>query len=129
MKRVLIVDDAATARHYHRAIVEAVGCVVEEAANGVEALEKALTGGFDLLLIDINMPKMDGNRLLHAVRRAPELHALPAIVVSTEVKPRGRTLAMESGANLYLVKPVSPESLGLYVQLILGLGGVGGTPA
>jgi len=60
MKRVLVIDDATTVRLYYRQILEARGFAVEEAGNGYEGLEKALAGQFDLYVVDVNMPKMDG---------------------------------------------------------------------
>ncbi|MEK9711506.1 MAG: response regulator, partial [Thalassolituus sp.] len=59
MKQILIVDDASTVRMYHRNILESAGYTVDEAVNGIEALEKALEHTFDLYIVDINMPKMD----------------------------------------------------------------------
>ena len=60
MKRILVIDDAATVRLYHREILENAGFDVAEAINGVEALEKIEEAPFDLYLVDINMPKLDG---------------------------------------------------------------------
>ncbi len=120
MRRVLVVDDAPTVRMYHREILEAIGLVVDEAYNGVEALEKAVTQPYDLYVVDINMPEMDGFRFLRALRQQPELPQTPAIVVSTEAADIDRAQAFQAGANLYLVKPVKPDVLRQYVQLLLG---------
>ncbi len=120
MKRVLVVDDAPTVRMYHREILESLGLAVDEAYNGVEALEKALTQPYDLYVVDINMPEMDGYRFLRALRQQPELPQTPAIMVSTEAADIDRVQAFQAGANLYLVKPVKPEVLRQYVQLLLG---------
>ncbi len=120
MKRVLVVDDAPTVRMYHREILESLGLAVDEAYNGVEALEKALTQPYDLYVVDINMPEMDGYRFLRALRQQPELPQMPAIMVSTEAADIDRVQAFHAGANLYLVKPVKPEVLRQYVQLLLG---------
>ncbi len=120
MRRVLVVDDAPTVRMYHREILEAIGLVVDEAYNGVEALEKAVTQPYDLYVVDINMPEMDGFRFLRALRQQPELPQTPAIMVSTEAADIDRVQAFQAGANLYLVKPVKPNVLRQYVQLLLG---------
>ncbi|MDQ7039317.1 MAG: response regulator [Rhodothermus sp.] len=120
MKRVLVVDDAPTVRMYHREILESLGLAVDEAYNGVEALEKALTQPYDLYVVDINMPEMDGYRFLRALRQQPEFPQRPAIMVSTEAADIDRVQAFQAGANLYLVKPVKPEVLRQYVQLLLG---------
>ncbi|NEX22125.1 response regulator [Thiorhodococcus mannitoliphagus] len=119
MKRILIVDDAATVRLYHREILEAADFAVEEAMNGIEALEKALQTGFDLFLVDINMPKLDGYGFLRELR-GQDLRQAPAIMISTEAKASDEQRAYAAGANLYLTKPVKPEQLLTQVRLLLG---------
>ena len=119
MKRVLIVDDAATVRMYHRSILEAAGYMVEEAWNGIEAVEKALESPFDLYLVDINMPKLDGYGLLRELRQL-ETAQRPAIMVSTEAATRDEIAAYQAGANSYLIKPVSPRQLLSYARLMTG---------
>ncbi|CAO3356350.1 response regulator [Azospirillum melinis] len=120
MKRVLVVDDAATVRLYYRDVLEAAGFAVEEAVNGLEGLEKALADAFDLFLVDVNMPKMDGYRFLSTVRREPTLRAVPAIMISTEAQDSDATRAYAAGANLYMVKPVQPDALFRTVALMTG---------
>lgn len=119
MKRILIVDDAATVRMYHRNLLEGAGYRVEEAINGIEALEKALQAPFDLYLVDVNMPKLDGYGFLRQLRSEPVVQA-PAIMVSTEAADADRTLAYQAGADDYLVKPVKPAQLLAHVWLLLG---------
>lgn len=120
MARVMIVDDAVTVRMYHRELVEALGHQVVEAENGIEALEKALGARWDLFLVDINMPKMDGYRLVREMRAGEELRAVPVVMVSTEAQPGDREQAWACGANHYLVKPVRPEALQAVVQALTG---------
>ncbi len=120
MARVLIVDDAPTVRMYHRQVIEALGVEVDEAENGVEALEKCLVRAFDLLLVDVNMPKMDGYRLVREVRAHPDLRAIPAVMISTEAAETDREQAFRAGANHYMVKPVRPEALRACVRVLLG---------
>ncbi len=119
MKRILIIDDAATVRMYHRGILEAAGYEVEEAINGLEALEKILVSPFDLYLVDVNMPKLDGYSFLRELRRQ-DIAQVPAIMVSTEASAEDRKRAYAAGANLYLVKPARPEHLVAPVALLLG---------
>ena len=119
MKRILIVDDAATVRMYHRNILESAGYAVKEAINGVEALEKALQSLFDLYVVDVNMPMLDGYGFLQELR-SQEIPQAPAIMVSTEAAVNDKTAAYKAGANVYLVKPVKPEQLLTYVRLLLG---------
>lgn len=120
MARVLIVDDAALVREYHQQIVEPLGAEVEEAGNGVEAMEKALSADYDLYLVDINMPQMDGLSLTRELRRRPEIRQSPIVVVSTEAEKRDERAALSAGANLYLIKPVVPEALAGYVAILMG---------
>lgn len=119
MKHILIIDDAGTVRMYHRQLLEAAGYLVEEAVNGVEALEKALQHTFDLYIVDVNMPKLDGYGFLRELRRQ-QLPRVPAIVVSTESSAVDRQRAYEAGANLYLIKPTRPEQLLAPIDLLLG---------
>nr|WP_315392732.1 response regulator [uncultured Duganella sp.] len=119
MKRILIVDDAATVRMYHRQLLEAAGYAVDEAINGIEALEKALGTAFDLFLVDVNMPKLDGYGFLRQLRAEAVAHA-PAIMVSTEAAEVDRALAYQAGADDYLIKPVKPAQLLAHVWLLTG---------
>lgn len=120
MKRILIVDDAATVRMYHRHILEPAGYTVEEAVNGIEALEKALHHPFDLYIVDINMPKLDGYGFLRQLR-GEDIPQAPAIMVSTEAAAGDQTAAYRAGANGYLIKPVKPVQLLTHARLMLGV--------
>jgi two-component system chemotaxis response regulator CheY len=120
MKRILIVDDAATVRMYHRAILESAGYAIDEAVNGIEALEKALTNVYDLYLVDVNMPKMDGYAFLREIRGNTDLEQSPAVMISTEAELVDRTKAYEAGANFYMLKPTRPEILTGHVRALLG---------
>jgi two-component system, chemotaxis family, chemotaxis protein CheY len=119
VKRVLIVDDAATVRMYHRSILEPAGYTVAEAWNGIEALEKALEAAFDLYVVDVNMPKMDGYGFLRELRQQ-DISQSPAIMISTEASPRDEAAAFRAGANSYLIKPVKPLDLLTHARLMVG---------
>lgn len=121
-KRVLVIDDASLVRLYYRDALERGGFSVEEALNGLEALEKLLVAPVDLLIVDVNMPKMDGLSFLRALRsEALPKAAIPALVTTTEAAPQDRTAAREAGANLYLVKPVAQEVLVEYAAMLCGV--------
>src|SRR4051794_13721536 len=78
--RVLVVDDGTLIRLYYREVLEAAGFEVGEAINGIEALEKILSERFDLVIVDINMPKMDGVSFLRTLRsRTDAAGAIPAL--------------------------------------------------
>lgn len=119
MKRILIIDDASTVRMYHRRILESVGYVVDEAVNGIEALEKALQIPFDLYLVDVNMPMLDGYEFLRRLR-SEDIPQSPAIMISTEADPVDLMLAYAAGANCYQIKPEKPEQILTYARLLLG---------
>jgi two-component system chemotaxis response regulator CheY len=119
MKRILIVDDAATVRMYHRGILEPAGYAVEEAFNGIEAMEKALERPFDLYVVDVNMPRLDGYGFLRELRQQ-DIPQQPAIMVSTEAAASDEAAALAAGANCYLIKPVRPPQLLTVVRLMLG---------
>jgi two-component system chemotaxis response regulator CheY len=118
MKRILVVDDAATVRMYHRQILAQAGYAVDEAVNGLEALEKALRSPYDLYLVDVNMPKLDGYGFLRELRRQ-DLPQVPAIMVSTEASQADRRRAFEAGANFYMVKPTRADQLLPPIALLL----------
>lgn len=120
MKHILVIDDAATVRLYHRNILEGAGYSVDEAINGIEALEKALVKSYDLYLVDVNMPKLDGYGFLKEFRHQEELVQSPAIMVTTEAGEHDRTLGYAAGANLYINKPIKPNDLLIYARLLLG---------
>lgn len=119
-KKILVVDDAATVRAYHRQVISALGFAVEEAANGYEGLEKALAEKFDLFLVDVNMPKMDGYTMVKHLREDAGNQATPVMMISTEAETQDRDLAYQAGANIYLTKPARPDELGIYVRMLAG---------
>ena len=119
MKTILVIDDAATVRMYHRHILESAGYSVDEAINGIEALEKALVKNYDLFIVDINMPKLDGYGFLRQLR-SQDIEQAPAIMVSTESAKNDEILAYNAGTNLYLIKPTKPDELLRYSRLLLG---------
>jgi two-component system chemotaxis response regulator CheY len=120
MKQVLIVDDAATVRMYHRQILEDAGYGVDEAINGLEAIEKVLSKKYDLLVVDVNMPKMNGYTFLREVRSRTEVYQAPAIMISTEAEEKDMQSALLAGANLYLVKPTKSAELSGSARLMTG---------
>jgi two-component system chemotaxis response regulator CheY len=126
MKNILVVDDAATVRMYHRKMLGDAGWRIEEAVNGLEALERVMNQSpeqpFDLYVVDINMPKMDGYTFVRELRRLPQGTQVPVLMVSTEAQPQDAVAAEEAGANCYLIKPAKPQDLVLTAALLLGDG-------
>jgi len=118
LSRVLIVDDSFTARRYFRELLENAGHQVEEAANGYEGLEKVYAGSFDVLLVDVNMPKMDGYNFVREIRRADDLDPLPTLMITTEAGAGDMDRGFKAGCNMYLVKPVNSADLLAYLAII-----------
>ena len=109
-----------TVRAYTRQVLEADGFTVDEAVNGIDGLEHALAATPDLLIVDINMQKMDGYTMLRRLRQDPALQDVPAIMISTESKDSDREQALLAGANWYFVKPVRPGDLTAAARLLTG---------
>jgi two-component system, chemotaxis family, chemotaxis protein CheY len=122
LQTVLIVDDASLVRLYYRSILEPAGFRVEEAFNGLEALEKLPSVAPDLLIVDVNMPQMDGFTFIDTVRRLDSpLASIPTLITSTESQEEDFAAARIAGANHYLVKPIEREKLVEYASLLCGL--------
>jgi two-component system chemotaxis response regulator CheY len=115
---VLIIDDSSVVRQYYREVLLSGGHTVDEAANGYEALEMIYREDYDILIVDVNMPKMDGLSFLRNLRSSPELHQAAAIVISTEGEEEDLLFGYRAGCNLYLVKPVNPGDLLAYVEIL-----------
>ncbi len=119
--RILVVDDSSLVRLYYRSALEKAGFEVEQAINGIEAMERVLSQPFDLVVVDVNMPRMDGLTFLRALRRgAPDVATRPALMISTESETQDIAAAIAAGANLYLVKPVTEAQLVQYVCVLTG---------
>jgi len=120
--RILIVDDSSLVRLYYRNALEAADFDVEQAINGIEAMEKVVAQTFDLVVVDVNMPRMDGLSFIRSLRRsASEVAAIPALVISTEAGQQDIDDSRLAGANYYLVKPVSEANLIRYVAALTGV--------
>jgi two-component system chemotaxis sensor kinase CheA len=103
-KRILIVEDSITVRNMLRNMVEAAGFDVKTAVNGLEGLNLAKAEDFDLVVTDIEMPRMSGFELTSKIREDSELSEIPVILVSTLDSDQDKQRGMEAGANAYIVK-------------------------
>lgn len=122
-KTILVVDDASLVRLYYRSILEPAGYRVKEALNGLEAIETVLTTPVDMLIVDVNMPHMDGFTFIATLRSKEELPlaSLPALITSTEAEQADFEAARAAGANFYLVKPIAPEALVDFAAMFCGI--------
>jgi two-component system chemotaxis response regulator CheY len=118
-KTILIVDDSEFVRSYHSHILEQAHFQVITAVDGSDGLEKLYSNVCDLVLTDINMGNMDGYEFIRRVRADGKYVSLPIIIVSTESEARDKMKGFEAGANLYLVKPSSPEMMVENIRMIL----------
>jgi len=120
--RVLVVDDSSLVRLYYCSALEKAGFEIEQAINGIEAMERALSQPFDLVIVDVNMPRMDGFTFVRALRRgAADVAALPALMISTESEVQDIDAARAAGANFYLVKPITESELVRHVCVLTGV--------
>lgn len=110
---VLIVDDSMTDRAIMKKSLKPLGISVSEATNGMEALDIVKNGdkAFDAILIDIEMPKMDGYTLAGEIRKYAKFKNLPLIAVTSRTSKTDRMRGVESGMTEYITKPYSPEYL------------------
>jgi two-component system, chemotaxis family, chemotaxis protein CheY len=117
MTRVLIVDDSSATRAFVRAALEEEDDVeVVEAGSGFDALRVLPRERFDLFVVDINMPNINGLELISFIRQSEAHRETPLLVISTEGAERDRKRALALGATGYLVKPFTPEDLAAAVR-------------
>ncbi len=117
-KQVLIVDDCAVTRKLVALYLKKAGFGSVQAENGLEALEKLAQEPVDLVVTDLNMPRMDGLALTKSLRSEPQYARLPIVMLTTEAEETARAMGLEAGVSAYLTKPVSQERLDEVVQTL-----------
>ena len=117
--RILLVEDYEDARDMYAELLRLSGYSVATAANGDEALERALGEDFDLVVMDIALPKRDGLSVIEALRSEDRTKSVPIIGVSAMAGDECRKAALTAGANLFLEKPCLPEELEQAVRHLL----------
>jgi two-component system chemotaxis response regulator CheY len=119
-KRILIVEDSPTMRQLLAfALRRLKGAVIVEAQDGMDGLRKLSSDPFDLALIDINMPIMDGLKLISMMRGEDRLRDVPVVVITTEGADEDRERALALGANQYLTKPIQTQRVLEVVRSLL----------
>ena len=103
-KRVLVVDDSLTVRELERKLLGNHGYDVEVAVDGMDGWNAVRTGHFNLVVTDIDMPRMDGIELVSLIHNDPHLKSLPVMVVSYKDREEDRQRGLEAGAAYYLTK-------------------------
>lgn len=117
----LVVEDSPTMRQLISFALKRIpGSSVEEANDGIEALKKLATQKFDIILTDINMPIMDGLKLITSVRNDPAHKSTPIVIITTEGAEEDRKRGLALGATAYIPKPIQTADLLSVVNQILG---------
>jgi chemosensory pili system protein ChpA (sensor histidine kinase/response regulator) len=119
VKTVLIVDDSVTVRKVTSRLMERQGWVVVTAKDGLDAVEQLQDFYPDIVLLDIEMPKMDGFEVLRTVRRDERLKDLPIIMITSRTGEKHKQQALELGVNSYLGKPFQEAGLMSTIEEVL----------
>jgi len=118
-KTILTVDDSPSMRMLLRHTLVEQGHSVHEAVDGIAALEwLAVNDQPDLMITDINMPRMDGFGLVEAVRAQPGRGEMPILVLTTESSDAKKARAREAGATGWIVKPFDPDKLASAIRRV-----------
>jgi two-component system chemotaxis sensor kinase CheA len=102
--RILVVDDSLTTRMLEQSILESAGYEVDVALSGEEALARARAERYALMLVDVEMPGMDGFTVIEHLRADPALHDIPAILVTSRATPEDRQRGRQAGAQGHIAK-------------------------
>lgn len=120
-RKILLVEDSLIAREVEKSIFESIGFTVDTAIDGLDALEKLETGSYDMVVTDLEMPRLDGFGLVRRIRNQSKYEDLPLMIISTRESAEDRMRAMESGADTYMVKQhLSGDEILKNVQALLG---------
>lgn len=119
-KRVMTVDDSASIRQVVGFTLRQAGYDVVEAADGEDALAKLDASPPNLILTDLNMPRLDGIGLIRALRRIPAMRFVPILMLTTENQEDRKREGKAAGATGWIVKPFKPDQLLAVVKKVLG---------
>ena len=103
-KRVLVVDDSITVRELERQLLENRGYIVDTAVDGVDGWNAVRTAHYDLVVSDVDMPRMDGIQLVRQIKADTRLAKIPVVVVSYKDREEDRIRGLDAGADAYLTK-------------------------
>ncbi len=120
MAKIFAVDDSVSMRRLVAATLTEAGHTVIEAGDGEEAFSMAQSQSVNLVITDVNMPKMDGITLVGKLRTLPSYKFTPILVLTTEVDATKKGIAKEAGATGWLVKPFDPDKLLATIKKVLG---------
>ncbi len=118
MKTIMTVDDSPTVRLCLENALSTAGYRVVQAADGIDAMEKLSNCHVDMVVTDLNMPKMDGVELIKSVRRTPGCRFLPILMLTSETQPELKQAGKQAGASAWVTKPFRPENLLAVVRMV-----------
>ena len=118
MKTIMTVDDSPTVRLCLEASLSEAGYQVVQAVDGADAMEKLGQRQFDMVVTDLNMPRMDGVELIRSVRGTPGNRFMPIIMLTSESQPELKQAGKQAGASGWVTKPFRPESLLAVVRMV-----------
>ncbi|HOK39648.1 MAG TPA: response regulator [bacterium] len=118
MAEILVVDDSELTQNYHSYILKSEGHNVDIASDGVEAIDKISNKKYDLMLVDINMPNLDGLSLIRKIRSASSGEIMPIIIISTDDNPHDEEI-LNLEKVVFIMKPVEPEFLTANIKMLL----------
>lgn len=120
MASILIVDDSASMRQMVSFTLKAAGYQVEEATDGMDALGKAKGASYNVVITDVNMPRMDGITLIKELRALPNYKFTPLLMLTTESAAEKKQEGKSAGATGWMVKPFNPEQLLATIKKVTG---------
>ncbi|MCM2293306.1 response regulator [Allorhizobium sp. BGMRC 0089] len=117
---ILTVDDSASIRMTTKIALTGAGYQVTEAVDGLDGLNKAKSGRFDLIVTDLNMPNMNGLAMIEALRKSPAHMGIPIIFLTTESDADMKNRAKAAGATGWITKPFNADQLVKIARKVLG---------
>ena len=119
MATILTVDDSASIRQTVKIALSSSGHSVSEAVDGMDGLQKAGQAGFDVVITDLNMPRMDGLSMIRELRRLPAYAGVPILFLTTESDAGVKSQAKAAGATGWITKPFAADQLVRIVEKVL----------
>jgi CheY-like chemotaxis protein len=120
MKRILVAEDRPSSRELICTVLDSAGYEILEAVDGEDALEKALRNPVDLIILDLQMPKIDGFGVLDALRKHERFADTPILALTASAMQGDRERALDAGFSSYIAKPVDLKGLRSEIQRFLG---------
>ncbi len=118
-KTILLIEDNPQNRYLVKFLLETRGHEILQAETGPQGLEMAAANHPDLILLDIQLPGMDGHAVAHALKSDPQLQSIPIVAVTSYAMVGDREKCLAAGAEGYIEKPIDPESFGAEVERFL----------